>query len=60
MKIRKAPSDYIITYWVTTCSECGCEYEFSRKDTHLFTHSIDGKREYFVQCPYCGKWTKVL
>lgn len=54
MDIIKAPVYYKMPAWVTTCNECGCEYRFTRKDTHL--QVIDGQREYFIQCPYCGKW----
>ena len=58
MEVRKVNLNYKLPEWVTECNECKSELVFSRKDTVIHTHSIDGKREFFIQCPICGRWQK--
>lgn len=58
MKVIKENVNYKLPLWVTTCSECKSELVFSRKDTVMHMYGIDGKREFFIQCPICGKWQK--
>ena len=50
-----------LSSWVTTCSNCGCEYSFSMKDFHpVYDPGSFGKDDvkYYVQCPFCGKWRR--
>ena len=58
MQLIKANLDYKPQGWVTTCRTCGSEIQFTMKDTHLHVYGQDCKKEYFVQCPYCGAWIK--
>ena len=58
MRLIKANIDYKKQGWVTTCRTCGSEIQFTMKDTHLYVYGIDCKKEYFIQCPWCGAWIK--
>lgn len=58
MQVLKPNTKYKLPYWRVICSECKSELAYTRKDTIMYTHSIDGKREFFIQCPVCGHWQK--
>lgn len=58
MQLIRANLNYKPQSWVTICGTCGSEIQFTMKDTHLYVHGVDCKKEYYIQCPYCGAWIK--
>jgi len=58
MQLIRANLNYKPQSWVTICGTCGSEIQFTMKDTHLYVYGVDCKREYYIQCPYCGVWIK--
>lgn len=57
MEIKKSNIKYKVPAWITICNECESELTFTKKDTHLFINN--SKKEYYIQCPYCGNWLKI-
>lgn len=37
-----------------TCSKCGCEFTFNRKDVGDYFNRDEGYDEHFVSCPECS------
>ena len=62
MRIIKENKDYKIPAWITTCRDCESEFEFTLKDTHIIKYggSVADRKEYWIQCPVCGRWIHVL
>lgn len=62
MRIIKENKNYKITAWIITCRDCESEFEFTLKDTqiHFTNHDSYSNKEYWVQCPVCGRWMHVL
>lgn len=67
MRIIKENKAYQIPSWITTCRDCDSEFEFTLKDTqiHFTTRTkanLDSysNKEYWIQCPVCGRWMHVL
>ena len=62
MKIIKKNKNYKIPAWVTSCRDCESEFEFTLKDTqiHFTIGNSYSNKEYWIQCPVCGRWMHVL
>lgn len=67
MRIIKTNLNYKIPAWVSTCPDCESEFEFTLKDTQIHftigtTANLDSysDKEYWIQCPVCGRWMHVL
>lgn len=58
MELIRANLNYKPQGWVTTCRTCGSEFSFTMKDTHLYAFGKDCDPEYWIQCPYCGAWSR--
>lgn len=60
MRIIKENKEYKIPAWITTCRDCESEFEFTLKDTQIHFTTETNDKEYWIQCPVCGRWMHVL